>query len=145
MLQFFIERLSYRFTQVIFIFHFTMFIIHDHREIPDILHDPKDERKELAFMRRYKYMVVSIARAPQFKGNISIICENITEDNIINTEILLLNENMLNNINGISCFKNSPLHILSLSNNSLELLPNEVRFLLKIDILDWRVMYSKSN
>lgn len=29
-----------------------MFIIHDHREIPDIMHDPKDNRKELAFMRR---------------------------------------------------------------------------------------------
>lgn len=29
-----------------------MFIVHDHREIPDILHDPKDERVELAFMRR---------------------------------------------------------------------------------------------
>lgn len=65
-------------------------------------------------------------RAPQFKGNISIICDNITDDNIANTEILLLNDNMLHSINGISYFKHSPLHILSLSNNSLAQLPGEV-------------------
>lgn len=29
-----------------------MFIVHDHREIPDILRDSNDNRKELAFMRR---------------------------------------------------------------------------------------------
>ena len=31
---------------------FTMFIVRDHREIPDIFKDPKDERVVLAFMRR---------------------------------------------------------------------------------------------
>lgn len=65
-------------------------------------------------------------RAPQFKGNISIIYNNITDSNIKETEILLLNENMLNSIDGISCFENSPLYLLSLSNNSLESLPEEV-------------------
>lgn len=32
--------------------HYGMFIVHDHREIPDILRDSNDNRKELAFMRR---------------------------------------------------------------------------------------------
>lgn len=105
-----------------------MFIVHDHREIPDILHDANDNRKELAFMRRLLPFLIMTTRAPQFKGNISIICDNITDDNIANTEILLLNDNMLHSINGISCFKHSPLHILSLSNNSLSQLPDEVAY-----------------
>ena len=66
-------------------------------------------------------------RAPQFKGNIRIIYENVTEENIANTEQLLLNDNMLNSIDGISCFSSCPLHMLSLSVNSLETLPDEVR------------------
>ena len=33
---------------------------------------------------------------------------------------------MLHSIDGISCFSHSPLHVLSLSNNSLEFLPDEV-------------------
>ena len=65
-------------------------------------------------------------RAPQFKGNISVIYSNITDSNIKETEILLLNENMLNSIDGIACFENSPLYLLSLSNNSLESLPEVV-------------------
>ena len=108
-----------------------MFIVHDHREIPDILKDPQDARIELAFMRRYWTHLIITYRAPQFKGNINIICENISDDNISKTEILLLNENVLHSIQGISCFKHSPLSILSLSNNSLEVLPDEVlKFLL---------------
>ena len=93
-----------------------MFVVRDHREIPDIFNDPKDERVILAFMRR----------APQFKGNIQIICDNVTNENIAKTEQLLLNDNVLHSIDGISCFSHSPLHVLSLSNNSLEVLPDEV-------------------
>ena len=81
-----------------------------------MLKDHKDERVELAFMRR----------APQLKGNISIICENITDSNVSKTEILLLNENVLHSIDGIGLFHNSPLKLLSLSNNCLESLPEEI-------------------
>ncbi|KAK8827732.1 hypothetical protein WA577_007279, partial [Blastocystis sp. JDR] len=88
----------------------------DHREIPDILKDPKDERVELAFMRR----------APQLEGSISIICNHINDTNVSKTENLLLNENVLHSIDGISLFKRSPLRLLSLSNNCLETLPDEV-------------------
>ena len=103
-----------------------MFIVHDHREIPDILKDPKDERVELAFMRRQDLTHVFDRRAPQLKGNISIICDNITDSNVSKTEILLLNENVLHSIDGIGLFHNSPIKLLSLSNNCLESLPEEV-------------------
>lgn len=106
--------------------HPQMFIVHDHREIPDILKDPKDERVELAFMRRQDLTHLFDRRAPQLKGNISIICENITDSNVSKTEILLLNENVLHSIDGIGLFHNSPLRLLSLSNNCLESLPEEV-------------------
>lgn len=65
-------------------------------------------------------------RAPQFKGNIGIISENVTEESIAKTERLLLNDNMLNSIEGISHFANSPLCMLSLSVNSLQDIPEEV-------------------
>ena len=106
--------------------HSQMFIVHDHREIPDILRDPKDERVELAFMRRQDLACWFDRRAPQLKGNIAIICENITDSNVSKTEILLLNENVLHSIDGIGLFHNSPLKLLSLSSNCLESLPEEV-------------------
>ena len=71
-------------------------------------------------------MCIFSYRAPQFKGNIRIIYENVTEENIANTERLLLNDNMLNSIDGISCFSRCPLYMLSLSVNSLEFIPDEV-------------------
>lgn len=45
-----------------------MFIVHDHREIPDILKDPRDERVELAFMRRWESGCWLISRALSWKG-----------------------------------------------------------------------------
>ena len=62
----------------------------------------------------------SCERAPQLKGTIQLICDNITSDNIAKTEMLLLNDNVLHSIDGISRFSVSPLEILNLSNNSLE-------------------------
>lgn len=103
-----------------------MFIVHDHREIPDILKDPRDERVELAFMRRWESGCWLISRAPQLEGSISIICNHINDTNVSKTENLLLNENVLHSIDGISLFKRSPLKLLSLSNNCLETLPDEV-------------------
>lgn len=109
-----------------------MFIVHDHREIPDILKDPKDERVELAFMRRLTLLYLLIPRAPQLEGSISIICDNINDTNVSKTEILLLNENVLHSIAGISLFRNSPIKVLSLSNNCLEALPDEVFYLFAV-------------
>ena len=60
------------------------------------------------------------------KGTIQLICDNITSDNIAKTEMLLLNDNVLHSIDGISRFSVSPLEILNLSNNSLESIPEEV-------------------
>lgn len=68
----------------------------------------------------------SCERAPQLKGTIQLICDNITSDNIAKTEMLLLNDNVLHSIDGISRFSVSPLEILNLSNNSLESIPEEV-------------------
>ena len=68
----------------------------------------------------------SCERAPQLKGTIQLICDNITSDNIAKTEMLLLNDNVLHSIDGISRFSVSPLELLNLSNNSLESIPEEV-------------------
>ena len=73
-----------------------------------------------------KRLVGFLYRATQLHGNISIICANVDRANILKTEILLLNENLLNSIEGISCFQQSPLHVLSLSSNALESIPEEV-------------------
>ena len=60
------------------------------------------------------------------KGTIQLICDNITNENIAKTEMLLLNDNVLHSIEGISRFSISPLELLNLSNNSLESIPEEV-------------------
>ena len=60
------------------------------------------------------------------KGTIQLICDNITNENITKTAMLLLNDNVLHSIEGISRFSISPLELLNLSNNSLESIPEEV-------------------
>lgn len=74
----------------------------------------------------------SWVRAPQLKGTIQLICDNITNEYIAKTEMLLLNDNILHSIDGISRFSVSPLEVLNLSNNSLESIPDEVAIVLSL-------------
>ncbi|KAK8803236.1 hypothetical protein WA158_000930 [Blastocystis sp. Blastoise] len=102
-----------------------MFIKKDLRKIPEILDDEYDDCKDLFLARR----------SPEFQGTIDLLVSNVNKDRFKNTQYLSLNSNMLHTVNGIGIFNESPLKFLTLSNNKLETLSQEIRYLYSLETL----------
>jgi Leucine-rich repeat (LRR) protein len=93
-----------------------MFIKKDRRRIEEILTDVDDSKESLQLTKR----------APEFNGNLRILCREINIPYLSNLKVLNLYDNSLNNLNGIGYLAQTPLEELNLGCNQLSSIPIEV-------------------
>lgn len=102
-----------------------MFVKKDLRKVREILLDEEDTREKMLLARR----------APEFKGDLRILCQPSSILRISKLSHLSLYGNELKTIEGIGHLSKVPLTRLNLGNNILENLPDEIGSLITLEEL----------
>lgn len=93
-----------------------MFIKKDRRRIDEILADNDDTKESLQLSKR----------APEFNGNLRVLCRESNIPFLGNLRVLNLYDNALNTLTGIGHLSQTPLEELNLGCNNLSDIPLEV-------------------